>query len=191
MRRTEGQRRLVLWSGLLVLVLMAAVALGLPKQADAAMAKLRLEQPSGTSVGTGWSGAPPRSQADGAEDQASAIRALYQRAAQRYGLSPGLLRALHAVESNELAGGCLENSEGSGAVGPLQFKPATFGQYGVDADGDGRADICNLADALESAAHYLVALGAEPDPGSPATRNALVRYGTDPERVTNLALALG
>jgi len=114
-------------------------------------------------------------------------RTVYEAAGARYGISPALLVALHAVESGSAGDGCVRNRHGSGAVGPLQFKPATFRAYGVDADGDGRADICGRADALYSAAHYLKALGADAHPTSPATRRALARYGTHVARVVALA----
>jgi membrane-bound lytic murein transglycosylase B len=65
--------------------------------------------------------------------------------------------------------------------------PSTFRAYGVDADGDGRADICGLADSLHSAARYLNVLGADADPASPSSRRALKRYGTAVERVLALA----
>ena len=56
----------------------------------------------------------------------------------------------------------------------MQFLPATFAAYGVDADGDGHATITNDADSIHSAAHYLAASGAtEPDAG---VRRALFAY---------------
>jgi hypothetical protein len=112
---------------------------------------------------------------------------LYDRAAARYGLHPAILRALHAVESTTSSGGCIANRQGSGAIGPFQFKPATFRQYAVDADGDGRTDACAFADSLFSAARYLKALGANADIGSSHTYRALRRYGTPADRVVALA----
>lgn len=117
---------------------------------------------------------------------APALAGWYGQAAADYGVSDHLLRALHHVESNAAPDGCVANLEGSGAIGPFQFKPATFGQYGVDANHDGIRDQCSFADALFSAARYLRALGAD-DLDSPATRVALARYGTDPDRVLVLA----
>jgi hypothetical protein len=117
---------------------------------------------------------------------APALAGWYGQAAADYGVSDHLLRALHHVESNASPDGCVANLEGSGAIGPFQFKPATFGQYGVDANHDGIRDRCSFADALFSAARYLRALGAE-DLDSAATRAALTRYGTDPDRVLLLA----
>ena len=114
-------------------------------------------------------------------------RTLYEAAGARYGVSPAVLVALHAVESGSAGDGCVRNRQGSGEEGSLQFKPATFRAYGVDADGDGRANICGRADALYSAARYLKALGADAQPASSATRRALARYGTQVERVVALA----
>jgi hypothetical protein len=119
-------------------------------------------------------------------NDASVAVNLYSLAEVRYGVSEHLLRALHQVESNASPSRCVANLQGSGAVGPFQFKPATFGQYGVDGDGDGHRDICSFADGLFSAARYLSVLGAD-DLDGPATRVALTRYGTDPGRVLTLA----
>ena len=101
-------------------------------------------------------------------------------------MSADLLRALHEVESNAAPDGCVANLEGSGALGPFQFKRATFRQYGVDGNHDGERDICSFTDALFSAARYLRALGAD-GLDDPRTRQALARYGTDPDRVLALA----
>ena len=76
-----------------------------------------------------------------ASPSARQLPSLYDRAGARYGLDPRVLRALHEVESTTSSGGCTANRQGSGAVGPFQFRPATFRQYAVDADGDGRTDI--------------------------------------------------
>lgn len=45
------------------------------------------------------------------------------------------------------------------AMGPMQFIPETWRMWGVDANGDGRADPDNLDDAALSAGRYLCARG--------------------------------
>lgn len=45
------------------------------------------------------------------------------------------------------------------AVGPMQFIPSTWALYGVDANGDGKADPFNINDAALTAARYLCAAG--------------------------------
>ena len=47
--------------------------------------------------------------------------------------------------------------------GWMQFMPATWKQYGVDANGDERKDPYNPVDAIFAAARYLKAAGAEED----------------------------
>ena len=48
-------------------------------------------------------------------------------------------------------------------MGWLQFMPATWKQYGVDANGDGRKDPYNPVDAIFASARYLKAAGGEKD----------------------------
>ena len=45
------------------------------------------------------------------------------------------------------------------AVGPMQFIPSTWAIYGVDANGDGVADVFNINDAALAAARYLCDAG--------------------------------
>jgi hypothetical protein len=111
----------------------------------------------------------------------------YREAAATHGVSPYLLEALHQVETSVAPDGCWSNIEGSGATGPFQFKHATFRRYGLDTNHDGVTDICAFSDSLMSAAHYLHALGADARVDSTATYRALVRYGTDADRVVELA----
>ncbi|ORM28793.1 murein transglycosylase [Williamsia sp. 1135] len=47
------------------------------------------------------------------------------------------------------------------AMGPFQFIPTTWERYGVDANGDGRADMDNIDDAALSAARYLCVSGGD------------------------------
>lgn len=81
----------------------------------------------------------------------------YQTAAQ---LCPGLdwtvLAGVGKVESDH--GRAPRLVSPTGAQGAMQFEPATWAHYGVDADGDGHADPFNPTDAISSAATYLCAL---------------------------------
>ncbi|MGW3232943.1 lytic transglycosylase domain-containing protein, partial [Kitasatospora sp. NPDC001095] len=47
------------------------------------------------------------------------------------------------------------------AVGPMQFIPSTWASWGVDANGDGKADPNNVFDATETAGRYLCAGGRD------------------------------
>lgn len=99
------------------------------------------------------------------------VLALYQQAADRYRLPWPLLAGVGMAETNH---GRLTATSSAGAQGLMQFLPATFNTYGVDADGDGNATITNDADSIFSAANYLAASGAnEPDAG---IRRALYAY---------------
>lgn len=83
---------------------------------------------------------------------------LYKAAAERYGIDWALLAAVHDVETSFSTHPTMVSS--AGALGPMQFMPGTWAYYGVDADGDGKADPFSLADAIYSAANYLSASGA-------------------------------
>jgi hypothetical protein len=82
---------------------------------------------------------------------------LYQAAAERYGLDWAILAAVGAIESGH---GRNNGPSSAGALGPMQFMPATWQQYGVDGNGDGRRDIRDPEDAIPSAAGLLRAAGA-------------------------------
>jgi membrane-bound lytic murein transglycosylase B len=47
------------------------------------------------------------------------------------------------------------------AVGPMQFIPSTWANWGVDGNGDGKADPNNIFDATLAAGHYLCADGRD------------------------------
>lgn len=112
---------------------------------------------------------------------------IYQEAEAQYGVPWNLLAAIHQVETSFSQNVAVSSS---GAVGHTQFMektwigwsypggtelgdlnisdsvltdPAMIEQYegyGVDADGDGKADPFNLKDAIYSTANYLRANGA-------------------------------
>lgn len=84
--------------------------------------------------------------------------ALYEAAAGRCrGLPWTVLAAVGTVETGN---GANTATSSAGAVGPMQFEPATWARWGVDGDGDGRADPRDAADAIPAAADYLCSAGA-------------------------------
>jgi murein DD-endopeptidase MepM/ murein hydrolase activator NlpD len=88
------------------------------------------------------------------------LLALWQGAGAQYGVPWQVLAAINKVESNF---GRNMGPSSAGAVGWMQFMPATWMEYGIDANGDGVADPWNAADAIYSAARYLSASGAAYD----------------------------
>jgi membrane-bound lytic murein transglycosylase B len=88
------------------------------------------------------------------------------------GLRWTLLAAVGQVESGH---GRNTGPSSAGAVGPMQFMPATFRQYAVDGDRDGLADPWDPEDAIWTAARYLCVSGARG--GSPdGVHDALFAY---------------
>jgi peptidoglycan hydrolase CwlO-like protein len=98
---------------------------------------------------------------------------LYHRAAaeQCPGLSWTVLAAIGQVETGH---GRDTSTSYAGAMGPMQFMPATFEAYAVDGDHDGVTDIMDPADAIFSAANYLCSNGAATGPN--ALANAIFLY---------------
>lgn len=151
----------------LALLPLVAAAGGAPEQ--------NLPVPGGPSPGGDASEIPP--------DMAGT----YQAASQTCpGLSWTVLAAVGAIETHHatLDGGrryviapglgwALDIRSSAGARGPMQMMPATWAAYGVDADGDGVANVDDPVDAVAGAAHYLCANGA----GDPKRlRHALFAY---------------
>ena len=88
---------------------------------------------------------------------------LYVEAAARYELGrrgPAVLASIHEIESGF---GENQGPSSAGALGQMQFMPATWATYGLDADRDGRADPASAPDAIFTAARYLAASGAPGD----------------------------
>ncbi|NAZ86731.1 lytic transglycosylase domain-containing protein, partial [Kineococcus indalonis] len=97
---------------------------------------------------------------------------LYARAAATCpGMRAALLQAVGQVESGH---GRNVGPSSAGAVGPMQFMPATFAAHAVDGDGDGDTDAWDPADAVFTAARYLCANGA--GQGRSGEAGALFRY---------------
>jgi hypothetical protein len=82
---------------------------------------------------------------------------IYLAAAERYGVPWQILAAINEVETDY--GRDLSTSS-AGAEGWMQFLPAEWYVFGVDANGEGSRDPSNPADAVFAAARYLAAAGA-------------------------------
>jgi len=85
---------------------------------------------------------------------------IYQAAGTRYDVPWTVLAAINYIETDY--GGDLIVSS-AGAIGWMQFIPATWAQYGISADGKGTPNPYDPADAIFSAARYLRANGASQD----------------------------
>jgi hypothetical protein len=90
---------------------------------------------------------------------------LFKAAASKYcpGMSWTVLAAIGQIESGD---GANNGPSSAGALGPMQFMPATWAEWGINGFGPpGPPDIMNPLDAIPSAARMLCAAGA----GKPAT----------------------
>ena len=97
----------------------------------------------------------------GVAEAAAKLRAYYAEGQRRSGVAWQLLAAVNFVESDF---GRLRESSVAGALGPMQFMPATWARYGHGDVHDPRA-------AILAAARFLRAAGAPED-----ERGALYRY---------------
>lgn len=82
---------------------------------------------------------------------------IYKAAAKKYNIDWTILAAIHKIETSYSTDKIMISS--AGALGHMQFMPATWNYYGVDANGDGVADPYNIHDAVFSAGNYLSASG--------------------------------
>jgi soluble lytic murein transglycosylase-like protein len=71
---------------------------------------------------------------------------IYLRVQQQTGTPWQLLAAVHRIETGQ--SGNTARKSYAGAVGPMQFMPATFSKYGADGDGNGTKDITDVDDAI-------------------------------------------
>src|SRR3954464_9163027 len=123
----------------------------------------------------GMLGGAPQLTAGGAGDIACAVSPegrdgiprelipIYDRAATEYKLGGRGAVVLAAINKVETDFGRNLGPSSAGAVGWMQFMPATWAAYGVDGDRDGRRDPDDPADAIPAAARYLHANGAPAD----------------------------
>lgn len=86
---------------------------------------------------------------------------IYKAAADAYGVDWFVLAAIHSIETNFSQIKLMLSY--AGAIGHMQFMPATFSAYGVDGNGDGIKSAWNLEDSIYSAANYLIASGYKTD----------------------------
>jgi len=93
---------------------------------------------------------------------------IYQAAGIEYDVPWQVLAAINEIETDY---GRNLSVSSAGAVGWMQFLPATWKTWGVDANGDGVADPYNPVDAIFAAGRYLHAAGA-----SKNVRQAIFAY---------------
>jgi membrane-bound lytic murein transglycosylase B len=98
-------------------------------------------------------------------------QAYRQAATTCSGMDWTLLAGVGQVESGH---GRNNGPSSAGAIGPMQFMPATFAAYAVDGDGDGVTDAWSPQDAIFTAARYLCEGGA--GHGAAGVHKAVFRY---------------
>lgn len=124
-------------------------------RAAAQAARLAAQQPAGAI------GIPPE------------YEATYRSAATACaGMRWTLLAAVGQVESGH---GRNNGPSSAGAIGPMQFMPATFALYAVDGNADGTTDAWDFRDAIPSAGRYLCSSGAK-DGTADGVQRALFAY---------------
>jgi murein DD-endopeptidase MepM/ murein hydrolase activator NlpD len=85
---------------------------------------------------------------------------IYKQAGRRYDVPWRVLAAINEIETDY---GQNMSVSSAGAVGWMQFMPATWQEWGVDADKDGYANPYSPQDAIFAAARYLQSSGAAHD----------------------------
>jgi murein DD-endopeptidase MepM/ murein hydrolase activator NlpD len=98
----------------------------------------------------------------------SSLIPIYKAAGQRYDIPWQILAAINAIETNY--GRDLSVSS-AGAIGWMQFMPATWSQYAVSVDGTSKPNPYNPRDAIFAAAHLLASNGGAHD-----IRGAVLAY---------------
>jgi soluble lytic murein transglycosylase-like protein len=95
----------------------------------------------------------------------SLLRSYYNEASRLYGIDPSYLASINFIESNF---GRVNGPSSAGAMGPMQFEPGTWTEYGQGGN------IMDPHDAILAAARLLVHNGAPYD-----MRNAIYHYNLD------------
>jgi hypothetical protein len=107
---------------------------------------------------------------------------IYLAAGERYGVPWEVLAAINEVESNY---GYDLSVSSAGAEGWMQFLPAEWLAFGVDANGAGVRDPYNPADAVFAAARYLASAGGAHD-----LRGAIYAYNHSASYVESVMLRM-
>lgn len=109
--------------------------------------------------------APPQFGADEAAQYPGPafLLPIFEAASAQYNVSWQILAAINEAETNW---GRNTGPSSAGAVGWMQFMPATWAQWGVDANGDGVKNPHDPVDAIFAAARYLKAAGSTRDMGA-------------------------
>ncbi len=149
----------VIAAGAVALVVLAFVCVGMLAAVDGGL---------GGAAGAAPSGAGEGASALALSEIPPLYLRLYRQAAQRYGLDWAILAGIGKVECDhgrDPDPSCTQQGavNSAGAGGPMQFIASTWATYGVDAEGDGRPNRWNPADAIYAAANYLRASGAPGD----------------------------
>ncbi len=105
---------------------------------------------------------------------------IYEAAGIQYGVPWQALAAINEIETDY---GRNLGVSSAGAIGWMQMLPATWQQYGVDANNDGVKDPYNPQDAIFAAARFLRAAGAEQN-----LRGALYAWSPAPWYVDSVLL---
>jgi membrane-bound lytic murein transglycosylase B len=99
----------------------------------------------------------------GGSQVVSAITTLTYDCRRSAFFQPHAIGALKLVDRGSITGGTKGAKHGE--LGHTQFLPGNALTYGVDANGDGRVDLYNQADALASTANFLRQKGWKPGKG--------------------------
>jgi len=121
-------------------------------------------------IAAAMGGEPSQPSTAAVADIPPAYLTLYQEAGAEFALPWELLAAVGKVESDHGRNPAAFEPNAAGAVGPMQFEPATFAAYG-SAAGDPSPNIDDPRDAIFAAAAMLRANGAPGD-----TQAALFAY---------------
>lgn len=87
---------------------------------------------------------------------------IYKEAANNFNVDWSILAAIHKIETDYSRIKIMRSN--MGAIGHMQFLPATFKAYSIDGDGDGIKSAWNLKDSIHSAANYLNRSGYSKNP---------------------------